>query len=88
MVFAECFPKGEGLCAQETQSGATSQSSPLTIVGMDLLLDFSYHPTLGPAVWFLFRERNLKQSKGSVSTLILLKDDSTSLCEAVIFEGF
>lgn len=71
-------PKGEGLCAQETLSGATSQSSPLTVVGMD----FSYHPTLGPAVWFLFLERNFKQSN-SVSILILLKDDSTSLCEAV-----
>lgn len=62
MVFAECFPKGEGLCAQETQSGATSQSSPLTIVGMDLLLDFSYHPTLGPAVWFLSRKREQRVS--------------------------
>lgn len=56
-------PKGEGLCAQETLSGATSQSSPLTIVGMDLLLDFSYHPTLGPAVWFLFLERTLNRAK-------------------------
>lgn len=76
-------PKGEGLYAQENLSGTTSQSSPLTIVGIDLLLDFSYHPTLGPAVCFLFLERNFKQSKGSVSTLILPKDDSTSLCEAV-----
>lgn len=76
-------PKGEGLYAQENLSGATSQSSPLTIVGIDLLLDFSYHPTLGPAVCFLFLERNFKQSKVSVSTLILPKDDSTSLCEAV-----
>lgn len=71
------------VCSRNPEWGYFPELSTDYIVGMDLLLDFSYHPTLGPAVWFLFLERNFKQSKGSVSTLILLKDDSTSLCEAV-----